>query len=159
MRMILWMFSMTSWRKKLKKNKKDEGKEYLVFNKELLAPFYNDYNFFSPIRKSYPQRPISLEEKRRRSQKMLDWWDRMTFVERVALCIRKQKALRERSTRKEKNYYWRRFLVETGRHPKPQWGEHVKRGQDVRSILVQVEHVRKNNYIGVLENKEFMSTW
>ncbi len=146
-----------NWKEKVKDWR--EKKNYLFFNRNYLSCFYNDLTFYKIKPKVIYNRSLdysSIEVRRRMSKQIATWWNSLSFEDYVAFCLkikRNQKYTGGMNRGKE----WLRFVLKNRKIVPRKYNPN--RQKNIRSILIEVEHIRKPNYYGVLNRKDFNSIW
>ncbi len=149
----------------MKNNRKEkikdwrEKKNYLFFNKNYLSCFYNDLNLYKIKPKVIHNTSIdysSIEVRRQMSKQMVTWWNSLTFEEYVAFCLKRKKS-RKYMGSCNNSKEWVKFVLKNRKIVPRKYN--YNRQKNIRSILIEVEHIRKPNYYGVLNQKDFNSIW
>lgn len=145
-----------SWRKKIKNYNWKEKENFLFFNPASISYYYNDITFH-PVKRRTKNIKQGIETCRIKSRKSWLYWKNLSFEERVQTCLNIKKGKQKRSLRIERSCGWISFLHHHGVIKSDFKGK--KKGKDIRSMLIQVEHIRKPTYTGVIQKKDFNLVW
>jgi len=146
-----------------------EKKNYLSWDNDYLYHFYNDMDFYYPLKKRGRPWFHTITTKRLLSKYKVEWWENLTFQELVDFCL-KLKQSRKRTKREEVGRSWRKFVMKNELYrikkvtkdiyPK------IPKNPPLHTLFfdVNIEKPRRSNYSGVMLQKQidtsmFIDTW